>query len=154
MKRFQFRLQKVLEHRQRKETVAHLNYGEAQNQLNQATKMLEELEEVRDAIIKELSDIRLSGSFDPNETHLYHEYLKTIKQCIIDQNEYVSDLSSTAEALRLHLVGVAQERQVLDHMKSKAQLDHRNSANKQEQSVSDDMSASRRQFQQLQAAQE
>jgi flagellar export protein FliJ len=138
----------VLEHRERKERLAYLNYGQAQNQLNEATKMLHELEEVRDTIVSELSERRLAGCFDPNETNLYNEYLKTIRTCINDQNVYIADLSSTAEALRLHLVGASQERQVLDHMKSRAQLDHHQTAIKVEQAISDDMTASRRQYQQ------
>jgi flagellar export protein FliJ len=100
MKRFQFRLQSVLEHRERKENIAQMNFGEAQTQLNRALIMLQELEEVRDAIIGELSERRLSSSFDPVESKLYHDYLKTIKQCIIDQNAYVADLTSGASGAR------------------------------------------------------
>ncbi len=154
MKRFQFRLQTVLEHRERKETLAHMDYGQAQNQLNQAQKMLQELEDVKEAITSELSERRLAGQFDPDETQLYHDYLKTIRQCIIDQNIYVDDLTSTAEALRLHLVGLSQQRQVLDHMKAKAQVIHRNTALQVEQTASDDMAASRRLYLHQQVSQE
>jgi flagellar export protein FliJ len=154
MKRFQFRLQTVLEHRQRKETVAHLNFGQAQSQLNQALKMLQELEDVREAIVAELTERRVAGHFDPDETHLYNEYLKTIRQCIDEQNIYVADLSSTAEALRLHLVGESQKRQVLDHMKTRAQTDHNRTAILVEQAVTDDVAASRRQYQHQQSGQD
>jgi flagellar export protein FliJ len=154
MKRFQFRLQTALEHRQRKEKLATLDYGAAQGQLDRAMILLQELEDAQDAIIKELGDRRLSGQFDPNETKLYHEYLNTVRQCIAEQQVYIADLTSTAEALRLNLVLASQQRQVLDTMRSKAQSDHVIAANKHEQLTSDDMTASRRVYQQQQASQE
>ena len=154
MKRFQFRLQSVLEHRQRKETIANLNFAQAQGQLMVAQKMLSELEEIRDSIIAEVSERRLSSDFDPTELHLYHEYLKKIKQCLNDQLIYVNDLSSTAEALRLHLVGASQERQVLDHMKSKAESPHQQEYLRSEQVTSDDQASVRRQYMRTQAGQE
>jgi flagellar export protein FliJ len=153
-KRFQFRLQSVLEHRQRKETIAHLSHGEALLQLQRATTMLDELEEVKTAIIEELTERRVKHEVDPDETRLYYEYLSTIKTCIADQQVYVNDLSSTAEALRLNLVGASQQRQVLDKMRTKAQSDHQGIMQRSEQSLTDDMAATRRQFLQIQLGQE
>jgi flagellar export protein FliJ len=144
----------VLDHRKRKEDLAHLDLGQAQSQLVAGLNMLDELEDVQDAILGELSDRRIAGNFDPNESLLYHDYLKKIKECIVNQQRYVADLTSTVEALRLNLVGASQERRVLDIMKTKAQTDHRLETLKQEQNISDDLSASRRQFQALQMSQE
>jgi flagellar FliJ protein len=154
MKRFQFRLQSVLEHRQRKETIAHLSHGEAQTQLNRAKALFEELEDAKRAIIEELSDRQVRLDFDPDETRLYFEYLTTVKNCIRDQEIYVAELATRVESLRLELVGAAQQRQVIDKMKITAHSDHQITAQKAEQSAIDDLASTRRHFLQLQLGQE
>lgn len=146
MKRFKFRLQAVLDQRNRLETQAKMSYGEAQQALIKGRQLLAELIDVRAALLDELSQNRLSGDFCPNESRMYQEYLKTITECIHDQENYVRDLATTAEAFRLHLVGASQNRQIVDKLKDRAHDSHVHEANRAEQNTIDELATVRHHY--------
>jgi flagellar export protein FliJ len=150
MKRFQFRLQTALEQRQRVETQAQMTHAEADRLLRQAQIFLTELKDIHSAILSELSDRRTSGDFDPQETQLYQEYLVTVSTAIRDQTVHVQDLFTTAEALRLHLVGASQNRQVLDKARERAEITHRDLLIRADQAINDELASVRFQFQRTQ----
>ncbi len=112
MKNFKFRLQAVLEQRERRETQAKQTYAEAQAALQRGEKLLEEMREVRQALLDELCR-RREGVFDAFETRLYQDYMQVIAQSIGEQETYVRDLASSCEAQKLHLIGTSQDRQAL-----------------------------------------
>jgi flagellar FliJ protein len=146
MKRFKFRLQTVLEQRERIETQAKSNYAEAFQALTKGKQLLEELEEVKTALVAELTERRVSGDFSPDESRLYQEYLQTIISCIRDQKEYVRDLTSSAEAFRLNLVGASANRQIVDKLKSKAMEVHVTEGNRVEQNSIDELATVRHHY--------
>ncbi|HEY3330535.1 MAG TPA: flagellar export protein FliJ [Capsulimonadaceae bacterium] len=146
MKRFKFRLQAVLEQRTRIETQAKLSFGEAQQALVKAKQLLDELIDVRSAILNELGQRRISGDFCPDESRIYQEYLKTIANCIHDQEAYVRDLTTTAEAFRLNLVGASTNRQIVDKLKDKAHESHVHEATVAEQNMIDEMATVRHHY--------
>ncbi len=146
MKRFKFRLQTVLEQRERMETQAKSSYAEAFQALAKGKQLLDELEEVKTALVAELTERRVSGDFNPDESRIYNEYLQTIITCIRDQKEYVRDLTSTAEALRLNLVGASANRQIVDKLKNKAQESHTSEGIRVEQNTIDEMATMRHHY--------
>jgi len=147
MKRFKFRLEAVLDQRNRIEKMAKTSFAEAEMALRRAQQLMAELEEVRAAILEELGQKRLSGGFCPDETRLYQEYLTTIKKCISDQHEYVRELTTNAEALRLNLVGASKNRQIVDKLKERDHGSHVSEVNRIEQAAADEMASMRHQFQ-------
>jgi flagellar FliJ protein len=143
VKRFKFRLQTVLEQRERIETQAKTSYGEAQRALVKGQQLLKELQDVRDALIKELSDLRLSGQFNADDARVYQDYIQTVTKCMKDQVESVRHLTTTAEAFRLHLVGAAQKRQIVDKIKERDRESHHLEGIRVEQAESDELSNTR-----------
>ena len=120
MKSFKFRLQTVLEQRERVESVAKQSLAEAEAALKRGDKLLGELKDVRTALVEELCRLR-NGGFYPNETRVYHDYLQTVTQSVREQEAYVRELICIREAHKLHLIGAAQSRQALAGVKDRHQ---------------------------------
>jgi flagellar FliJ protein len=143
MKRFKFRLQAVLEQRKRIENQAKKTYADAQQALIKGSQLLNDLEDVRTTLITELSELRSTGNFNPDESRLYGEYLATVNKCIKEQQDWVAELSSTAEAFRLQLVGASQDRQIVDKLKERQHENYISEDNKEQQAECDEMATSR-----------
>lgn len=142
MKSFKFRLQTVLEQRERVESIAKQSLAEAEGALQRGEKLYGELKEVRAALLEELCRQRSAG-FDANETRVYHDYLQTITQSIRDQEAYVRELTIIREAHKLHLVGAAQGRQALAGVKDRHQQAFMAQRQRLEQNAMDELAGMR-----------
>ena len=145
MKNFRFRLQAVLEQRERRETLAKQSFAEAQAALTRAERLLDEMREVRQAILDELCR-RREGAFDAFETRLYQDYMQVITQSLGEQQNYVRELTTSCEAHKLHLIGTAQDRQALVTVRDRHKNTHRLLALRAEQGVMDELATSRFNF--------
>src|SRR5580658_328209 len=112
MNSFKFRLQAVLEQRERQEKAAQQSFAEAETACRRADEFLAELCDIRQALLTELSSCRDRG-FDPVETKLYQDYMQTISAGIRDQEVHVCALAKTREAFKLHMLGATQGRKVI-----------------------------------------
>lgn len=142
MKNFKFRLQTVLEQRERQEKAAQLSFAEADLAYHRAEQLLAELRDIRAALITELG-IRRNERFDAAETRLYQEYMQIITTSIKQQETHLIDLSTTREALKLHMVGATQNRQVLDKVKTRDKNEHTKKEEKASQTALDDLTCAR-----------
>lgn len=142
MKSFRFRLQTVLEQRQRIETQAMSTYAEAVAAEQRATTLLVELQEVHDSLVRELSTT-VSDGFDANVSRTYHDYLKVIKANIKEHATYTNDLVNQREALKLSLVRASQNHQALASVKQKHKDVHRIGEQRKEQNAIDEMAGNR-----------
>ena len=149
MKHFRFRLQAVLEQRERRETLAKQTYAEAQAALSRAERLLLEMQEVRQAILDELcrrhQETR-QGAFDVSETQTYQEYLQVITQSLREQAGDVQALTSSCAAHKLHLIGASQDKQALTTLHDRHKLAHAKAAQRVEQAVMDELATSRFNF--------
>jgi flagellar protein FliJ len=118
VKSFKFRMQSVLEQRERQETLAKCSYAEAEAAKQKAAKLLEELLDVKKALLSELS-IRSEDNFDPMETRVYQDYLQIISKSIQDQKKYLRELNITCEAEKLHMITASQNHQALVTVKDR-----------------------------------
>ena len=143
MKSFKFRLQAVLDQRERQEQAARQSFAEADAACRRAEELLAELNEIRGALLAELNLRRSSAGFDAVETRLYHDYMLTITSSIKDQEAHIRDLHSTREAFKLHMVSATQDRQVIDKVKVKHRDIHNKEAERATQKVMDDLTSTR-----------
>jgi flagellar FliJ protein len=142
MKSFKFRLQTVLEQRERQEKAARQNFAEADLACRRAKELLAELIDIRGALLNELN-MRRSEGFDAGETQLYHDYMQTIASSIKDQENHVKDLETTREAFKLHMLTATQDRQVIDKVKTKHRDIHNRERERATQKVMDDLTTTR-----------
>lgn len=142
MKSFKFRLQTVLDQRERQEKSAQQTFAEADAACKRAQQLLDELNEILAALIEELS-LRRNEAFDPVETRIYHDYMLTITSSIKEQEAHVRDLESTREALKLHMISATQDRQVIDKVKTKHKDLHAREAERATQKMMDDLTSTR-----------
>ena len=147
MKHFRFRLQAVLEQRERRETLAKQTYAEAQAALTRAERLLVEMREVRQAILDELCR-RRAGAFDAFETQMYQEYMQIITQSLQEQESDIKALATACEAHKLHLIGTSQDRQALVTIHDRHKTAHARAAQHVEQIAMDEMATTRFNFQQ------
>jgi flagellar FliJ protein len=143
MKSFRFRMQVVLEQRERVETVAKQSFAEAEAALQCADQFLTELHEVRQALVAEMCRLNASADFDPSEIRLYQDYLQTITQSVRVQENHVRDLTIMREAHKLHLVGAAQNRQALAGVKDRHQQAFATQRQRAEQNTLDELASVR-----------
>ena len=148
MKNFRFRLQAVLEQRERRETLAKQTYAESQAALSRAERLLLEMREVRQAILDELCRRRTDGAFDAFETQMYQEYMQIITQSLQEQESDIRTLASACEAHKLHLVGASQDKQALVTIHDRHKTAHARAAQRVEQIAMDEMATTRFNFQQ------
>jgi len=147
MKHFRFRLQAVLEQRERRETLAKQTYAEAQAALTRAERLLVEMREVRQAILDELCR-RRAGAFDAFETQMYQEYMQIITQSLQEQESDIKALATACEAHKLHLIGTSQDRQALVTIHDRHKTAHARAAQRGEQIAMDEMATTRFNFHQ------
>ncbi len=147
MKHFRFRLQAVLEQRERRETLAKQTYAESQAALFRAERLLLELREVRQACLDELCR-RRQGAFDALETQMYQEYMQVITQTLQEQEGDVRTLTSACEAHKLHLISTSQDKQALVTVHDRHKLAHARLALRAEQTAMDELATTRFNFQQ------
>ncbi len=147
MKHFRFRLQAVLEQRERRETLAKQTYAEAQAALTRAERLLLEMREVRQALLDELCRRRvetvLGGAFDAFETKMYQDYMQIITQSLQEQESDVKALTSSCEAHKMHMVGTSQDRQALATIHDRHKIAHAQAAQRAEQAVMDELATTR-----------
>ena len=147
MKNFRFRLQSVLEQRERRETQARQTLAESRAALSRGERLLCEMRDVRQALLEELCRQR-AGAFDAFETQLYQDYMQVITRSIGEQESYVRELTSSCEAHKLHLIGTVQDKQALVGVRNKHKQAHTAMAIRAEQNVMDEIATSRFNFQQ------
>lgn len=146
MKHFRFRLQAVLEQRERQETLAKQTYAEAQSALIRAERLLSEMRDVRQALLDELCRRRMESAaeaFDAFETKMYQDYMQVITQSVQEQESDVRTLCCTCEAHKLHLIGTSQDRQALATVHDRHKIAHILARQRAEQAVMDELATTR-----------
>ena len=147
MKHFRFRLQAVLEQRERRETQAKQTFAEAQSALTRAERLLLEMREVRLALLDELcrrrTETAAGGAFDAFETKMYQDYMQIITQSLQEQESDVKALATACEAHKLHLIGTSQDRQALAAIHDRHKIAHALAAQRAEQAAMDELATTR-----------
>ncbi len=140
--RFKFRLQAVLEQRERRETQAQQTLAQSQAALGRAETLLGEMREVRQALLDELCRQR-AGAFDAFETRLYQDYMQVITQSIGEQETDIRALQVSCAAHQLHLIGTARDKQALVSVRDRHQQAHTRLGLKIEQAAMDELATTR-----------
>ena len=147
MKHFRFRLQAVLEQRERRETQAKQTYAEAQAALTRAERLLVEMREVRQALLDELCRRRAKPLPAGHSMRLKRRCTRITcrsspSRCK-SRKAMSRRLRPTCEAHKLHLIGTSQDRQALATVHDRHQAAHAQAALRAEQAVMDELATTR-----------
>lgn len=142
MKKFDFKLEPLLEYRQRLEDILRKDLAEAGRLLDIEEARFSELRGKHRDSITEVE--RLKGQ-DNNteELLLYYNYLIGLKDYMEEQSVIVAKSRNMYENQRRKLVKSAQERRTVELVKERAQGLHQIEENREDQKITDDIATSR-----------
>ncbi|VAW34543.1 hypothetical protein MNBD_DELTA02-779 [hydrothermal vent metagenome] len=142
MKKFNFKLEPLLEYRQRLEDILRKDLAEAGRLLDVEEGKLKSLKVTHRDSITEVE--RLKGE-DNNteELKLYYNYLVGLKGYMEEQSLMVARSREVYEGQRQKLVESARERRSVELVKERAQRLHETEENREDQKITDDIGSSR-----------
>lgn len=122
MAKFRFRLQPVLDHKQRQEDLAQVALAQAQTVQLKEEATLQALNQAEVAAIAELERQRFTGRLDIEALQLGLGYMDLLKAQILRQAQVVARVQQQTETKRQELVARVQERKTLEKLRER-QLD-------------------------------
>lgn len=143
--KFKFRLQKVLEHRQRLEDEAKRNYFEAQSKTKEALDKLESLYAAIDDVRARANQLQSIGGgsktiFSLQDTDLF---IRGQKLRIETQRKVVREFKQVEEQEQEVLIARAMDRKALEKLKEKQLQEFRIEMDRKEAAEADDMNVIR-----------
>ena len=121
MATFKFRLQTVLEHKQRLEDMAQLEHAQAQASQAKEERALGQLREAEGRGFDELERQRFDGRLDIEALQIGMTYLDALKVQITRQEQVVDRTRRATAAKRERLIVAMQERKALERLRETQQ---------------------------------
>ena len=118
MAKFQFKLQTLLNHRQRIEEQRQSELAQAYRQLEQQQGVIEGLRGRLDYYQGQY-EVRPGGSIDINQRALLHNYICRTVEEISKQETVLADIRAAVEAKRANLEAALKDRKVLEKLKER-----------------------------------
>jgi len=118
VKKFNFRLQTVLELRTKAFDDCQLELAKVQNKYNQTVSHLEYLYDLLAKSKKSLEDI-LSKNIDFTIINCYKNYIAKLEECIKNQHKIISDIEVELEAKKNELLEAMKAKKMLEILKEK-----------------------------------
>lgn len=138
MKRFRFRLQRVMDAKLSEERLRQRELGEAQGLLLEQEEILRNLiEQLADEEVQQRQ--RIQGSMRAGDAVLHNSWYRELRTKIRTQNQEVDKASKLVEEARERLVEVSKEKRVLERLKERRQEEHRRASLTETQNMLDDI---------------
>ncbi len=139
MKRFNFRLKKVLKHREIVENLKKEKLGKAKSELKRERDLLRKMEDQRRRTREELKE-RRSVQISLPEALLYEAYLERVDEEVNQQVTKAAQLSQKVQKTREDLLQASQEKKVVEKLKERREEEYTNELRRFEQGMSDEAS--------------
>jgi len=128
MKRFKFRLEKVLHWKQFREDGVKTELAKIRGQINrEIMKKADFIAEER-RIVKEMHDLR--QSLNAQEVMSYDRYRGGLRHLIRSQDLVILDLRETEKQVIARYLEARKERRILDNLKEKKKIEHQDKLRK------------------------
>ena len=118
MKRFNFRLKKVLKHREIVENLRKEKLGKAKSELKKERDLLRKMEDTRRRTREELKE-RRSNLISLPEALIYETYLERMDEEVGLQTTKAAQLSQKVEKTRQDLLEASQEKKIVEKLKER-----------------------------------
>lgn len=143
MRAFKFRLQTVLEMREREEEVAARELAEAMRILEAEKTKLHELRMLEADALAEYHRMQGEGRLDLQAIQWFQAYSMRLASSIREQAQVVEAADHEAEKRRAALMQAAQAKQVLQKLKEQAKADHQKAMDAEEAKQLDEIATQR-----------
>lgn len=140
MKKFDFRLEKVMEFKQHKQKENERKLAAVKQAINQQQNKLSEMNSQRDKCQQAMAE-KNGPYLDVPEIQTYYLYLVRLTREIIQRMEQIWRLEEDAETKREILLKSAQEKKVLERLREKHYLSYRRELDKSEQKQLDEIAS-------------
>ncbi|MFA5523317.1 MAG: flagellar export protein FliJ [Tissierellales bacterium] len=117
MEKFKFRLEKILEYRERIEDINKTEFGKAKKHLNDEIVILEEILSHKDSINVERDNMLLTAKI--KDLRSYSQYLDNVKEKLTNQKDIVEKAENKVEKARKTLIISSVERKTLENLKDR-----------------------------------
>jgi len=139
MKKFKFRLQKVMEFKEEIERQRMLDLGKAKKRVSAEDRKLEQLWQKDSECRKQIEDKEKEYIINPVEMNLYYRYLKKLGTDMESQKERIQAAKSKMEENRQILIAATKERKILEKLKEKRCFAYITGIARKEQVILDDL---------------
>ncbi|MBZ0264420.1 flagellar export protein FliJ [bacterium] len=145
MKKFKFRLQRVMDAKENEEKQQQRIFGMAQQRVVQAELELEELqrqleEQIQQELANASSAVRVSDAMMGTQWKAY------LRRCIIAQNSEIARRREKADVEHQKLVEISRERQILEKLRDKRKIEHQTAVLHEEQKIIDEIGGRSRKY--------
>lgn len=143
MKKFIFRLQKVMEYKEDIEKQKMGELAEAENRLMVEIEKLETLKKREQAYLDEIDVMRQQTVIHPVEIQALYRYIEKLKSMQNAQRVQINKAKKVVEAKRQALVLATQEKKVLEKLKEKQVQAYEAEVARQEQIFFDEIASTK-----------
>lgn len=119
MKRFQFRLERVLDTRRLREDIRKKELGQAKQELVEGERRLTACEEKHQQYQDKLRETQSQPVLRVRELAAHHRYVDLARSAITAQRSRVKNLTDHVEEKREALVGASRDKKVLENLKER-----------------------------------
>ncbi|MCK8823551.1 flagellar export protein FliJ [Fuchsiella alkaliacetigena] len=138
MKKFEFKLQTVLNYRQQEEDMFKQQLARARLELNKAQDKLDSLLTNKKDIQAQLKKSEREG-IDIHQAMLYRDYIAMLKNKIIEQIKVVNKKQQHFDKCKQKLLDKAKECKILDKLKERREEEHQQEFLRQQQKAIDEV---------------
>ena len=141
MKKFRFRLQKVMEYKEEIEKRRKLELSKAKKRVYDEEEKLKQLQHRDNTYRKQIQEKGTAERIDPREMDLYYQYLKVLEAQMKHQNGCILEAKEVMEEKRKILLGATKERKILEKLKEKKHVEYNSDMTRRERFVLDDLTS-------------
>ncbi|OGH94731.1 MAG: flagellar export protein FliJ [Candidatus Melainabacteria bacterium GWA2_34_9] len=143
MKGFKFRLQSVLDARQKKLEDCQLNFAKAKNRLHRENLVLSNFIKVLDETILSLKETLNSGGIDNTIIFVHQNYIITTKESIKKQKVVIEIAEKELEEKNQLMLEALKAKKVMEKLKEKALEEFKENINRHEMLIIDEIATCR-----------
>jgi len=140
-KRFQFRLEQVLNLRKQVEEIKIRELAVAKNHLFEIERALNKQIEKQEEFLEAYGELEKNGMFTAEQVMTYCEYKESLSKEEKEFRKRQDDWMIEVERRRRETVKVSRERQLLDNLKEKKLREHNQEVQSEEQKFLDEVSS-------------
>ncbi len=142
MKRFRFRLRRLLEVRRLRESIKRQELEEVRRELDRQRRILSALEQAHEGSVNDLR-VGFQGTLDLERIAVYHRYLGLLAHLIEGQRAVLESFVREEAARRVAVIEARRDRRIVEKLKDRAYARFLEQAAREEQAFLDEVSTVR-----------